>query len=349
MRKENILIDNIEILKGPHQLSFDITNKCNFRCLHCYNSSGENIVVDNELTDQEVINFIKEIAEMKLLNVCFCGGEPLIRRELIYECAKLLIEAKTSHVSLVTNGYLMTEDIAYQLKKNGIDRIQISIDGASPNTHDRLRNKNGAFNRAINAIKILKDTGISNVNVSFCPTAFNINEFDEVHNLLNKLDIQELRVQPLMLLGRANQHLNEIMPTQLQYRQLVKYIHDINLKGKKPIVEWGDPIDHLIRFRTIAMDCVNYVSIRANGDIVASPYLPLVVGNIRKHRFSEYWKAGLAKLWQKELPRKMAQNVLSIMDMNNVKEDVPTVWLENDIFVDFIDEMSKEREAYSLS
>ncbi|AIS51558.1 radical SAM domain-containing protein [Thermoanaerobacter kivui] len=304
MEEQSMSINYAEVLKGPHQLAFDITNKCNFRCLHCYNSSGENIVVNNELTDEEVINFIKEIGEMKLFNVCFRGGEPLIRKELIYKCAKLLIEAGTTYVSLVTNGYLMTEDIAYQLKKSGIDRIQISIDGACPTTHDKLRNKKGAFDKAIKAIKILKNVGISNIDVSFCPTSFNIAEFDEVHSLLNELGIKELRVQPLMLLGRANQHLNKIMPTQFQYRQLVKRIHAINLRGKNPIVEWGDPVDHLIRFRTIAANCVSYVSIRANGDIVASPYLPLVVGNIRKYKFSEYWKAGLVTLWQNELPKK---------------------------------------------
>ncbi|KAA5806610.1 hypothetical protein [Thermoanaerobacterium thermosaccharolyticum] len=69
MGKENISIDNIEIIKGPHQLSFDITNKCNFRCLHCYNSSGENIVVDNELTDEEVINLRWRATKKKRINL----------------------------------------------------------------------------------------------------------------------------------------------------------------------------------------------------------------------------------------------------------------------------------------
>lgn len=41
-----------DLIVGPHQISFDITNKCNLRCLHCYNSSGENLASQNELTDQ---------------------------------------------------------------------------------------------------------------------------------------------------------------------------------------------------------------------------------------------------------------------------------------------------------
>lgn len=43
---------------GPLHLALDITNKCNYRCLHCYNASGENCVVDNELTDEEVLELI---------------------------------------------------------------------------------------------------------------------------------------------------------------------------------------------------------------------------------------------------------------------------------------------------
>ena len=61
-----------DLIVGPHQISFDITNKCNLRCLHCYNSSGENLASQNELTDQEVLDFIDEFKSIKLLNFCFC-------------------------------------------------------------------------------------------------------------------------------------------------------------------------------------------------------------------------------------------------------------------------------------
>ena len=71
-----------EIIKAPHQISFDITNKCNLRCLHCFNNSGENDVINDELTDEEVMEFITSITPLQLYNICFCGGEPLLRKEL---------------------------------------------------------------------------------------------------------------------------------------------------------------------------------------------------------------------------------------------------------------------------
>lgn len=66
------------ILRAPHQVSFDITNKCNLRCLHCFNSSGENDVVKNELSDEEVLSFIRSLVPMQLYNVCFCGADFLM-------------------------------------------------------------------------------------------------------------------------------------------------------------------------------------------------------------------------------------------------------------------------------
>ena len=49
---------NIDFTVGPYQLALDITNKCNLRCLHCYNASGENRVMEHELSDDEIVEFL---------------------------------------------------------------------------------------------------------------------------------------------------------------------------------------------------------------------------------------------------------------------------------------------------
>ncbi|MCX6087686.1 MAG: hypothetical protein NTV78_00685, partial [Caldiserica bacterium] len=66
--ESSIPMKHARILRGPYQMSFDITNKCNFRCLHCYNRSGENPVIEKELTDAEVIEFAKDLSKIKLFN-----------------------------------------------------------------------------------------------------------------------------------------------------------------------------------------------------------------------------------------------------------------------------------------
>ena len=91
---------------GPLHLALDITNKCNYRCLHCYNASGENCVVDNELTDEEVLELINQISKIKPHTFCFCGGEPLLRKDLIviFQILFLIQNAVRFTLQLIISG-----------------------------------------------------------------------------------------------------------------------------------------------------------------------------------------------------------------------------------------------------
>lgn len=334
---EGTSLKHKDILIGPSQVALDITNKCNLRCLHCYNESGENIQSENELTDDEVMALIDDLCKIKIFNLCFCGGEPLLRKDLIIRAVKKLKENNIPNVAIVTNGLLLTKDIAKEFKDVGLTRVQISLDGASCASHDRLRNKRGAFDSAIKAIEILKEVGID-ANIAFTPTAFNIKEIKGLHTLLRSYQLYDIdfRTQPLMLMGRASSNIKDINPSEMQYRQFIKEINEINDSHMKPYIKWGDPVDHLIRFRSRKL-CVNQCMIRANGDIVCSSYLPLVVGNIKKHSLLDYWNSGLAGIWEYEIPLKMAETIKSIEDMNNSNNNFPILWKENDLFIDLIE------------
>lgn len=99
------------VLRAPHHVALDITNKCNLRCLHCYNSSGENEVMHDELTSDELFVFAKEMADMSLYSMCFCGGETLLRSKDILRCLPILRDGNVA-ASLVTNGLLLTESFS---------------------------------------------------------------------------------------------------------------------------------------------------------------------------------------------------------------------------------------------
>jgi len=333
----NIPLKHSKILRGPLQVAFDLTNKCNFRCLHCFNLSGENMVSKNELKDNDVIKFIKEIADLKVLNLCFCGGEPLLREKILCESAKIL-SAQGVIVSLVTNGSLITLEKASKLNESGVSRVQVSLDGSRSETHERLRMFKNSFNLTVNAISYLREVGYEEITVAFTPTSFNCSEFKETFNLCRNLGVSIIRVQPLMILGRTQINREELLPTPLQYRKLIATINEIRENCTAPFIEWGDPVDHLIRFRTILENCCPYVNIRANGDIVPSPYLPLVVGNIKKHTIKEYWDAGLPRIWKLPLVKELAERVRCISDFGKNEGNAPTVWFEEDIRMDIIDD-----------
>ena len=301
-----------DVLRAPHQVAFDITNNCNLRCLHCFNSSGENDVVSNELSDSEVLNFMKNLSEMNLYNVCFCGGETFLRKDLMCECIKVLKPSGT-HCTAVTNGVLATSENIHKLESAGLDGIQFSLDGLKE-SHERLRNKKGVFSSVIEAIDYVLNETMLRLSIAFTPTVFNVNDFPKVYELLVEIfeksnrhtsnDYIDLRLQPLMLLGRAKDN-SSIIPTESQYRWLVQQM--------------------------------DQVSIHANGDIVVSAYLPLVVGNIRKHSLSEYWDAGLKTIWATSIVQYLSARVQSVYDMERVTTLISDINMNGCLYIDLME------------
>lgn len=328
---------NRENLIGPHQITFDITNKCNLRCLHCYNSSGENLQSKEELTDEEVLNFISEFENIRLLNFCFCGGEPLLRKDLIVKSIKKLKVYGCQNIAMVSNGFFLNENILDELIYVGLTKIQISLDGFKASSHNYIRNNDMAYDAAIKAIKLISKKTIES-SVAFTPTSYNISELKDVKSFISDLGLKNtLRVQPVMIMGRAAENILNIVPNKFQYRELVNLIKELNAEGGNVSIDWGDPIDHLIRFTKKDLIITNSI-IRSNGEIVADPYIPIVVGNLRKHKFMEYWEAGLFNIWSEKIIKKIAENILTTNDMNMVdNEYIPKVFKNGDIYLDLID------------
>lgn len=324
------------LIRGPHQVVFDITNKCNLRCLHCFNRSAENSICNRELSDKDVIALFKDLAKFRLLNICLCGGEPLLKKDLIIKIVPIVRNVGTT-VSMVTNGILLDAKTAHELKNVGMERIQISLDGKNKESHERLRQKEGSFADAIRAINTAVAAGFKDVAVAFTPTRFNIDEVEDVFKMCNELGVGQLRLQPLMGLGRARENIKDIEATQMQYRRIVGTINRLKHLYGIGRLQWGDPVDHLIRFRTVIAGLVNQVLIRANGDIVPSSYLPLSVGNIKKYSIIKYWENGLVRIWEANRVKEIATNFYSNNDLGKKEKNLPEVWFDDDINLDLID------------
>lgn len=304
-------------VKGPLIISFDITNKCNYRCLHCYNNSGENERCKNELNDEEILDLMKQIINMGPFSFCFCGGEPLLRIDLLYKCLELLT-SNDINCAMVTNGFYLTDEVAKKLKEKGIRNVQISLDG-DMKSHNRLRNNNLAYDRALQALSILKNNNIVS-GIAFSPTKWNINDFNHVCEIGEKYGVYEIRLQDLMPIGRAKY--SSILPSEKQYRVLRQMVYSKNIEyylGKITCrIECGDPIDHLVTWSCKPISKNRFtesISILADGSLTPSVYLPITFGNIRKHTLLEYWEAGLERIWESEDLMTMSQKFTDVMTM----------------------------------
>ena len=159
-----------------------LTYQCNMKCKHCYVQKSKDILT---------LDDFKKILEISAKNGVFVlyytFGEPLLS-PYIFDLIEF--SHKLGYVqTLMTNGYLINERIAKQLKLNGINNVYISIDSIFPKKHDENRGLNGAFEKAIKAIKILSNNNIS-VGISTTIRNENLDEILEIVNLALTLNIK---------------------------------------------------------------------------------------------------------------------------------------------------------------
>lgn len=272
-----------------NSLAVDITNRCNLRCKHCYNYSGEQKIDRTEWTPEELELLTQQINEARPSHVCICGGEPMIRKDDVYGFIRR-IRPIVKSINMVSNGYFIGSEEAMRLKETGIDLVQISIDGLK-DSHNWLRGNECSYDRAINAIHELTNEGIR-VSVACAPNIHNIEQLEDLIMLMENSGAYMLRMQPMMMLGRANENAGMVLGKK-EYIRLARKINNLMFDGGyKMKIEWGDPTEHLFSMSR-GITQIEHLSINPYGDLMISPYVPISFGNVKIHSLEEYLEAGV--------------------------------------------------------
>jgi MoaA/NifB/PqqE/SkfB family radical SAM enzyme len=313
-------------------MSFDVTAACNLSCIHCYNDSGKKY--EDELTDEEAMSVARQIAEFSPVTVCICGGEPLVRKNLmqIIEC----VSSAAGSVNMVTNGLLINEHKVHELAESGLTAMQVSLDGVNAFQHDILRNYQGSFDKAINAIKLGKQAGLE-IHVAMTPSKLNYRTIEQYVKMCRELGITLARIMPLIPMGRGK-NIEHILLSSEEYLEVQLAVLNANKKYRTDsfYVEWGDPLEHYIRMPLNAQADLNtfQYEIKANGNITVSTYIPVVVGNIRKHSLKEYWDAGYKNIWKNQELLEYISSIQTIYDVDKLK---PTPYSGKYHYIELID------------
>lgn len=152
------LTNYIERFSDNHlSLTIAPTLECNFACPYCY-EEGHRYSTMNKATQDNVVNFVKKFEDAKTLNVCWYGGEPLLKLDMIENLTEEFLkqfDKSKYRAGIVTNGYLLSKDVAITLKNNYIESVQITLDGTK-DIHDsrrKLLNGEGSFEQILQNIK----------------------------------------------------------------------------------------------------------------------------------------------------------------------------------------------------
>jgi Fe-coproporphyrin III synthase len=199
---------------------WNVTRRCNLKCVHCY-AHAKDEEFSGELSTSEGKAVLDDLAAFGSPVVLFSGGEPLARPDLI-ELAEYAV-GKGMRAVISTNGTLINQRKAGDLKKVGLSYVGISLDGLEE-VNDRFRGVKGAFGKAMDGIKACQDAGIK-VGLRFTMNRRNAQEIPGIFDLLEKHEIPRVCFYHLVYAGRGSDLMKEDLSHQ-ETRDAVDLIID---------------------------------------------------------------------------------------------------------------------------
>ena len=207
-----------------------VTDFCNFRCGYCFienNLKGPSSVMSKDLADKVINALINEAKQVPEFRVTFYGGEPFSNSEIVFYIIEKLEQASKKFIfSCVTNGSLITEEIAKQLKQHNVG-VGLSLDGwASIDKNRVFTDGKESFYQALKALAILKEAGV-NAGISCTITKQNYMHAEEIVEFIQKLGVRTIGFN---LLTRLKEPSKFEVPDP---KQLAHHLFSAYLKAKE--------------------------------------------------------------------------------------------------------------------
>jgi radical SAM protein with 4Fe4S-binding SPASM domain len=186
-----------------YSVSWNLTQRCNLECAHCYMSASASADTRGELTTAECRRVIDEIATVNPnVFLILTGGEPFLRRDL-FEIAAYAAEKRFTTV-FGTNGVLLREREAARMREHGVLGASISLDSTDRARHDAFRRLPGAWDGAVRATRVLTDAGLD-FSLHMSVTDWNVDEVPAMIDLARDLGARVLNFFFLVRTGRGRQ------------------------------------------------------------------------------------------------------------------------------------------------
>jgi len=194
------IIDAIQL--RPKRCVWELTARCNMRCLHCASGLGPTYSRGEELRTAEAIQLCHELKDLGCENVVLSGGEALLRDD--WEAIAQELVGLEIATSLITNGLLITPALAKRIKNVGLCRVALSLDGLEP-THNYIRCHSQSFAAVCLACSVLRDVGVR-VNIVTHVNRMNLAELRPLEALVGEIGVGVWRLQLGSPVGRMVEH-----------------------------------------------------------------------------------------------------------------------------------------------
>lgn len=274
----------------PRVVGWELTLRCNMRCLHCGSSAGQ--PRDNELTVDEGYSLIDQLVELGTEVLTLSGGEPMTHPAWD-KYAKRLVDAGV-RTYMISNGLLLEQNLD-KLLACGLKRMGVSIDGGEK-THDLVRNHPGSFRAALAGASKARAAGVKVGAITHVSGA-NINDLEEMYSILSSEGFDFWQVQIVFCQGRMLENLNYKLDPQ-ELPRIVNFVVDCQKRGGSMQVVAGDNFGYYeeppMRSKPWK-GCVagrHLVGIDSDGNVKGCLSLPRQYseGNIRQEPLRKIWE-----------------------------------------------------------
>jgi len=290
---------------------WNVTRTCNLRCIHCYTDS-EARKYSGELTTEEGKALIQDLASFQIPALLFSGGEPLAHPNLF----ELVSHARSFGIrpTLSTNGTLITDETARQIKQAGFTYVGISLDGIGE-INDKFRGVGGAFDRAVRGFKACVNVG-QRVGLRLTLTRHNFQNLHGIFDFIEREQIDRACFYHLVYSGRGGQIAEDDLSRE-ETRQAIDTIlertEDFHKRGlNKEILTVDNHVDGIYLYMKLLKkdparaeqvlklltwngggmysSGVGIADIDFQGDVHADQFwMHYSFGNVRQRPFSQIW------------------------------------------------------------
>ncbi|AJA46306.1 radical SAM family protein [Clostridium pasteurianum DSM 525 = ATCC 6013] len=311
----------------PVTAVWEITMGCNMRCKHCGSSCEKPL--EDELSTEEAFKLSDDLGKLGLKWITLSGGEPTTRKDF-YLIAKRLNENNIIP-TLITNGWLLDENIVDKAIIGGINTIAISIDGLEK-THDNMRKK-GSFQRDMKALDLL---GRKNIPSSVITTINNINikELEQLKDILIEKGVVSWQLQLALPMGNMSKN-SDLVVQPFQVDKVIDFAYRTTMENKI-VIQLADCMGYFnmkeasVRKHSSNIDGYTWTGCSAgkytlgilnNGDIVGCTSVrdkTLVEGNIRTASLEDIWENPDNFSWNRGMKKEKLQGTCGKCKYGNI-------------------------------
>lgn len=275
----------------PSLVSWNLTRRCNLRCPHCYLSAGKGS--KDELSTEECLELVDELADLGTEMVILTGGEPLLRKD-IYDLASACSQAGM-WVVMGSNGVLLTDEAATRMVECGVKGVGISIDSLDPELHDGFRGGPDAWRQSVRGLEVCREHGLETL-VQTTVMEMNYEEIPRILDFARDKGAWSCNLYFLVQTGRG-QRMNDLSAVRTE--EMLTRLAELQ-SSYRPMLVRAKCAPH---FKRIAYEqglagldsggCMagtEYCRITPEGDVTPCPYMTEIAGNVRRRGFGDIWR-----------------------------------------------------------